>query len=339
MNTQPEAVQLADDRPASSNDALYEWSIDAEEMLREQAARIAELEAKFEGEPALWQFRWTNPGGRAKPLEPDRRGKVRRTACLSLQRKAGLRGAGAVCLEAAHLHQRTSQKGVWRLLSTRLPVARVLESRRHADAEKSPEFQPTYKENMSVIKIAGIDPSLRNTGVALGHYNLDNGDWQVERIAIVQTERQVSKQVRQNSDDYRCARELIRGVNKLLDGHGATFVFAELPTGAQSARAMFSFGMTTAIMAGLHPAMIQVQPREVQTAALGRAGKDKQAIIEWAVAQWPNAGWMTRKLKGEVKLVADNEHPADACAAIAAGVQTMEFAQALALAAGFRQAA
>lgn len=192
---------------------------------------------------------------------------------------------------------------------------------------------------MSIIKIAGLDPSLRNTGVALGSYNLNTGEWGVERVAIVQTERQVTKQVRQNSDDYRCARELIRGTNKLLESHGATFVFAELPTGAQSARAMFSFGLTTAIMAGLTPPLIQVQPREVQQVVLGRAGKNKEAIIEWAVSKWPDAGWLTRKLKGEVKLLADNEHLADACASIAAGIQTMEFAQALSLAEGFRKAA
>lgn len=192
---------------------------------------------------------------------------------------------------------------------------------------------------MSIIKIAGLDPSLRNTGLALASFNLDNGDWSVERVSIVQTERLAGKVVRQNSDDYRCARELITGINKTLGAHGATFVFAELPTGAQSARAAFSFGLTTAIMAGLTPPLIQVQPREVQIAVLGKAGKDKERIIEWAVAKWPNAGWLTRKFKGEIKLVADNEHMADACASIAAGVQTAQFAQALALAEGMRRVA
>ena len=190
----------------------------------------------------------------------------------------------------------------------------------------------------NIIKLAGIDPSLRNTGLALGHYNLDTGEWGVERVAIVQTERLAGKVVRQNSDDYRWARELITGINKQLAEHGTTFIFAELPTGAQSARAMFSFGLTTAIMAGLTPPLIQVQPREVQIAVLGKAGKDKERIIEWAVAKWPNAGWMTRKFKGAIQLIADNEHPADACAAIAAGVETAQFAQALALASRMKAA-
>jgi Holliday junction resolvasome RuvABC endonuclease subunit len=191
----------------------------------------------------------------------------------------------------------------------------------------------------NLIKVAGIDPSLRNTGLALGHIDLTNGKWDVDRVAIVQTERMAGKVVRQNSDDYRCARELITGINKILAAHGTTFIFAELPTGAQSARAMFSFGLTTAIMAGLTPPLIQVQPREVQIAALGKAGADKAAIIKWATERWPNAGWKTAKTKGVVRLVADNEHPADACAAIAAGIETAQFAQALALAEGMRKAA
>lgn len=187
---------------------------------------------------------------------------------------------------------------------------------------------------MSVIKVAGIDPSMRNTGIALATYDVDTNHWEVERVDIVQTERLAGKVVRQNSDDYRSAREMVKGIDRILLDYGVTFCFAELPVGAQSARAAFAFGMTTAIMAGLTPPLIQVQPREIQIAVLGKAGKNKEGIIEWAVSKWPNAGWLTRKLKGEIKLTNDNEHPADACAAIAAGVETAEFMQALALAAG-----
>lgn len=191
----------------------------------------------------------------------------------------------------------------------------------------------------NIIRVAGIDPSMRNTGIALAEFDLTTCKINVEKIDIVQTASLAGKVVRQNSDDYRCAREMIKGVDKLLLAYGVTFCFAELPIGAQSARAAFAFGMTTAIMAGLTPPLIQVQPREVQIAVLGKAGKNKEAIIEWAIANWPDAGWMTRKFKGETRLLADNEHPADACAAIAAGVETAEFAQAMALSAGFRKSA
>lgn len=37
-----DAIQLANDRPTSNNDDLYQWAVDAEEMLREQA-KVIEL--------------------------------------------------------------------------------------------------------------------------------------------------------------------------------------------------------------------------------------------------------------------------------------------------------
>lgn len=192
---------------------------------------------------------------------------------------------------------------------------------------------------MSLFKIAGIDPGMRNTGIALAEYNLTTGEWAPIKVAIVQTERRAGKVVRQNSDDYRSGREMIRGVDAILREHQVKFVFAELPTGAQSARAAFAFGMTTAIMAGLTPPLIQVTPQEVKMASVGIKTATKEQMIAWAVGRFPDVGWLKRKSKGEMVLMNDNEHLADACAAIAAGVQTVEFAQTLALATGMRLAA
>ena len=42
---QPEALVFADDRPTSTSDDLYQWAIDAEDLIRAQHARIEELEA------------------------------------------------------------------------------------------------------------------------------------------------------------------------------------------------------------------------------------------------------------------------------------------------------
>ena len=41
---QSEALIFANDRPTSLDDDLYQWSIDAEDLIRRQHARIAELE-------------------------------------------------------------------------------------------------------------------------------------------------------------------------------------------------------------------------------------------------------------------------------------------------------
>ena len=41
---QPEALVFANDRPSAIGDDLYQWAIDAEDLIRSQHARIAELE-------------------------------------------------------------------------------------------------------------------------------------------------------------------------------------------------------------------------------------------------------------------------------------------------------
>ena len=43
MSETPEAIQLANDRPWQQGDDLYDWAIDAEEMLRKQHAEIEQL--------------------------------------------------------------------------------------------------------------------------------------------------------------------------------------------------------------------------------------------------------------------------------------------------------
>jgi Holliday junction resolvasome RuvABC endonuclease subunit len=112
---------------------------------------------------------------------------------------------------------------------------------------------------------------------------------------------------------------------------GASFVCAEVPTGAQYARAAFAFGLCCGVLAAVNAPLIQVNPKEVKMASVGKATATKGEMINWAVESWPEVEWRRRKLKGALVLVNDNEHPADACAAIAAGLQTAQFAQALSL--------
>lgn len=75
MSDTPEAIQLANDRPWQQSDDLYQWAIDAEEMLRKQHAEIEQLReqntaldaacAKLEKEngellTALKEIEWSN---------------------------------------------------------------------------------------------------------------------------------------------------------------------------------------------------------------------------------------------------------------------------------------
>jgi polyribonucleotide nucleotidyltransferase len=66
--------------------------------------------------------------------------------------------------------------------------------------------------------------------------------------------------------------------------------------------------------------------------------KRKDEMIEAAVKAHPYAKWMTRKVKGEIAMLASNEHLADATGAIAAGIITNEFRGMIAMLRGLKAA-
>ena len=182
------------------------------------------------------------------------------------------------------------------------------------------------------IKIMGIDPSLRNTGMCLALVNADTGAFTFDKIDMVQTKAaDKSKLQRQNSADLVSCRELYRGLHAVVAEWDPDLVTGEVPTGAQSARAALSFGMSTMLLATVPVPIIEVTPREVKLASVGRATASKDEMMAWAREQAPALPWKTRKLKGEMVLTNDNEHMADACAAVAACVETVQFAQLMAL--------
>lgn len=180
------------------------------------------------------------------------------------------------------------------------------------------------------IKCVGLDPSLTNTGIAIGWYNLETRDFTVDKVLLIETENGTAKTVRRNSDDLRrCAQ-----IGAAIWEHtgDADVIFSEIPTGAQSARAAFAFGMVIGILAGITskpgftPAFIQVLPQDVKRHIPGGSKvTSKEEIMDWAVERWPMAGWFFRKVKGAMVRQNKNEHMADACAAINAGIQTDDF--------------
>ncbi|MBB4315448.1 hypothetical protein [Roseospira marina] len=193
---------------------------------------------------------------------------------------------------------------------------------------------------MRELRIVGVDPSLCNTGVAVTRLLLPSMEIVVDDLILIATEPVASKQVRRNSDDLRRAQEISRGIRKAADG--AALAMAEIPQGAQSARAAWGLGialglMTTFDMMGAP--LIQVQPLETKLASVGSRTASKAEIIKWAVATYPEAPWIRHKSGGAMKLTKKNEHLADALAAIEAGILTTEFRQALALMGGIIHAA
>lgn len=176
------------------------------------------------------------------------------------------------------------------------------------------------------MKIIGCDPSLRNFGIVVAELDINTMEFKIQDMRLVKPEaadKKVRKVVRKNSDDLERAKALHDGFVELCQG--ASMAFVEVPVGSQSARAMASYGICIGVLAACPIPMIQLTPTEVKVAMTGEKTATKDEMIEAAVKAHPEAKWLTRKLKGEIALLADNEHLADATGAITAGVLTNEF--------------
>jgi hypothetical protein len=193
----------------------------------------------------------------------------------------------------------------------------------------------------SIIRVAGIDPSLCNFGIARMLLDRDTLDLSLESILTIQTEPQrgSKKVVRQNSDDFRRAKELHEAFQEALKD--CVIGFTEVPSGSQRARAALGFGISIGILASSPIELIEVMPVETKMASVGTKTAEKPEIISWAAKLYPDAGWVryekdTKNKTGKIvnragDLHGDNEHAADACAVVHAGIRTPEFKHLLAL--------
>jgi Holliday junction resolvasome RuvABC endonuclease subunit len=185
---------------------------------------------------------------------------------------------------------------------------------------------------MQTIRLMGIDPALRNTGIAIGDYDILTGKLSIFQIELAQTDiGGDGKVVRKSSDDLARGRVIVNEIRKAIALHKPSLAVAEVPGGTQNARGAFSNGVCCGVLACLTLPLIEVSPKEVKLAATGDQHATKDQMIQSAVANWPDAGWHMGKVKGKMQLVARNEHMADACAAIQAGLLTAQFAQAVAM--------
>lgn len=178
------------------------------------------------------------------------------------------------------------------------------------------------------IPVLGMDPSLRNWGLAEAELCLDTGILSTPVISIVATKSDDSMRVRQNSKDLQAAEDLAAGL--IPAALRAKVVFVEVPVGSKSARAMASYGTCVGIMGTLRASgiqLIEVTPTEVKTHFTGNKNATKDDMIQKAMTEYPDAAWPM--LKG--KVVAKAEHMADAIAAIHAGVRTPVFKQLMRL--------
>ena len=186
------------------------------------------------------------------------------------------------------------------------------------------------------IKIVGIDPAMANMGLAKATLDLDTLDIHIDELILPQTESENGKTVRKNSDDIRRAKILYDGMVEACKD--ASFAIAEVPVGSQSARAMASYGICVGVLAACPIPLIQVTPTEVKLAAIGEKNASKLEMIDWGIKKYPYANWIMRKKGGVMVPQNCNEHLADACAAIEAGLKTQQFKAATAMLRGLKAA-
>lgn len=184
---------------------------------------------------------------------------------------------------------------------------------------------------MSRISVVGLDPSMANFGMCFMTLDLKSLDLTLEELVLIETEKKANKVVRQNSDDLRRCQEIILMYHKAVERFGAEFAFSEVPTGAQSARAMLANGIVLGLLASCPVPLIQVQPTETKVATVGTKTASKEEMIEWAAETYPDAPWLRHKHKGAMRLSNKNEHLADAAAVVHAGLKTDQFQQLRAL--------
>lgn len=162
--------------------------------------------------------------------------------------------------------------------------------------------------------VIGIDPSLRNTGIAVVDVAGDS-----ERIiatSVLQTKAR--KGVLVGTDDARCVCEIADGLNAAIAAHDPVAIVVEAPVGAKAARAARALGLAIATvitatrLRGLP--LIQVQPIDVKLATVGRKKADKDDVILAIEQRYPDVPWPDDQDVWE--------HVADAIGAVIAGLQT-----------------
>jgi len=177
---------------------------------------------------------------------------------------------------------------------------------------------------MKQIRVVGVDVAFANFGMAKAII-LSSNCVAVTDLKLLTTEALNKKTVRRSSDDLRRAQELITPFTTYC--LQADVVFAEVPHGSQQARSSWTLGISIGVLASCPRNIIQVSALEVKMATVGKKTASKEEMIEWAVAHHPDAPWLVRK----GKLLAANEHLADAVAAIYAGMETDEFKRMMAV--------
>jgi Holliday junction resolvasome RuvABC endonuclease subunit len=179
------------------------------------------------------------------------------------------------------------------------------------------------------VNVLGLDGSLQNFGMAVISLDWPSSKLKVEALLLSKTKPNKAKGVKRADDDLQRFRQHWEEINCIITKYNCSFAFGEVPSGAQDARAAFALGGITAMLACVPLPLIAVTPREVKIAATGTPHADKPDMIEAMYKEFPNAPWITSKVKNAMAiqptpttyLTLANEHLADACAVVKAGLK------------------
>jgi Holliday junction resolvasome RuvABC endonuclease subunit len=187
------------------------------------------------------------------------------------------------------------------------------------------------------IKIAGLDGSLRNFGIAKMEYDIGSGALSVLDLKLIETEKEQTKKMRASSDTFERAKKLAAEANEFTKD--CIITFAEVPFGGKSYDAVLGFGIVIGIYAGLDVVPEEVAPAQTKIAAVGTRTASKEEMIHWAFNLYPDAPWLTTKRGGVMVPTQKNEHLADGVGVVHAGIKLPSFRQAVQILAASQKAA
>lgn len=176
------------------------------------------------------------------------------------------------------------------------------------------------------IPVLGMDPSLRNWGLARGLLDLETGVLDIVDLVIIHTEKEKQKQTRVNTQDIARCEEIASVVYQHM--LKSKIVFVETPVGSQNAASMKSYGICVAILGmarSLGVQIIEVNALDTKKIFTGNKNATKKEMIEKALELYPNANFPRERGKATGRVVDAAEHVADAIATIHSGVLTPEF--------------
>lgn len=169
-------------------------------------------------------------------------------------------------------------------------------------------------QNLSqAVKIVGIDPALRNTGVVSVDYFDNDIKINYARLIVTESEKIKPKSI----DDYKRINFIYTNLKPIIDKHD--LIIAEFPIGSQSSRAMVSYAASISMLACFNKPIIPVTPNDIKT-YIGIKNASKSDSIEFVRQHYPDFPFI---LNGN-KILNKNEHLADAFIALLAGIKKPE---------------